>query len=71
MNNKQRVFYRVMPDRSFSTMEANSLDDAKKLLHDFGECTGIDATNENRIFWSKQRDKSIIVKVTEIIEEIN
>jgi len=71
MNNKQRVFYRVIPDRSFSTMEANNLDDAKKLLHDFGECTGIDATKENKIFWSKQRDKSIIVKVTETIEQIN
>lgn len=70
MNNKQRVFYRVMPDRSFSTMEAETLTTAKKLLYDFGECTGADATDENRIFWSKQRDKCIIVKVTEIIEEI-
>jgi len=71
MNNKQRVFYRVMPDRSFSTMEADNLNDAKKLLYNFGECTSIDATDENRIFWSKQRDKCTIVKVTEIIEEIN
>ena len=71
MNNKQRVFYRVMPDRSFSTMEADNLNDAKKLLYNFGECTSIDATEENRIFWSKQRDKCIIVKVTETIEQIN
>ena len=71
MNNKQRVFYRVIPDRSFSTMEAETLKTAKKLLYNFGECNGANATDENRIFWAKQRDNCIIVKVTEIIEQIN
>ena len=68
---KPNVFYRVMSNKSFTSMKSETLIGAKKLLYDFGETTCADATDENKIYWAKEREKCRIVRVTELIEEIN
>ena len=73
MNNKQRVFYRVIVQKPSCDMNANTLDEAKKLQNNIGNNNGNFQTmsNENKAYWLNARSKSIIVKVTETIEQIN
>ena len=70
METKTSIFYRVIPNPSFSELYAKTLKEARRIKQEFGECTSKDATAENKAFWAKQREACKIVKVTETIEVI-
>jgi len=73
MNNSKKIFYRVIVKKPSCDMNASTLDEAKKLQNNIGNNNNnFDSmSEENKIYWLNARKKSIIVKVTETIEQIN
>ena len=64
----ERVFYRLIKPSTFANLDFNTLDEAKNKLIEFG------STPENKEYyqyWQEKMKQCKIVKVTEIIEEIN
>ena len=67
---QKRTFYRVVPNPSFSTIYAATLEEARAKKKEFGECKNPDATPKNKAYWAKQGKLCKIVKVIEITEEV-
>ena len=70
MNNKQRVFYRVVVQRPSCDMIAYSLKEAKELQNNIGNIND-SMSADNIAYWLNAKEKSKIVKVIETIKEIN
>lgn len=68
MNKTITTFFRVIPNPSFSVIRAETLEEARAKKKEFGECP--EGTPENKAFWARQRELCKIVKVTEIVEEV-
>ena len=64
----KQQFYRIITPNYFSDLDAKDLDDAKKKLKDFG------STPENKEYYEycqERMSQCRIVKVTEIVEDVN
>ena len=69
MNNKQRVFYRVVVQRPSCDMIAYSLEEAKELQNNIGNINE-SMSADNIDYWLNAKENSKIVKVIETIKEI-
>jgi len=68
MKKTRNVFYRVVPSPSFSQLYAETVEEARDILEHFGDCPN--GTPENKAYWKKEQAKCKIVKVIEIVEEV-
>jgi hypothetical protein len=69
MNNKQRIFYKVVVQRPSCDMIAYSLEEAKELQNNIGNIND-SMSDDNIAYWLNAKEKSKIVKVIETIKEI-
>ena len=69
MNNKQRIFYKVVVQKPFCDMIAYSLEEAKELQNNIGRIND-SMSDDNIAYWLNAKENSKIVKVTETIKEI-
>ncbi len=64
----KRTFFRVIKPDTFANSDHKTLDEAKKNLIAFGS---VSENSEHFQYWQDKKKQCKIVKVTEIIEEVN
>lgn len=63
----KKEFYRIITPSTFSNLNFKTLEEAKEGLLEFGS----EPSNEYYANWQKRMKQCKIVKVTEIVEEVN